>query len=188
MDDGSGEGDYRRPALVSLRPDPEHRGCDIFTRRFQDIYSRRLHPPGPWPRDYSHSPRKQASPRINEAVTPAISSSAAAPVAARNCATCAPVAPTSRPRDSPKVTSVSGRMESTDHQRWARVPPHLARKRPGMPTEWTRVLERNEEAMNPEPLEGYVWLQTPGKAAPRLGGASRVPGLIRQEALRFRGA
>ena len=32
-----------------------------------------------------------------------------------------------------------------------------------MPTEWTRVLERNEEAMNPEPLEGYVWLQTPGK-------------------------
>ena len=42
MDDGSGEGDYRRAALPSLRPDPEHGGCDIFTRRFQDIYSRRL--------------------------------------------------------------------------------------------------------------------------------------------------
>jgi hypothetical protein len=43
MDDGSGEGDYRRAALVSLRPDPDHRGCDIFTRRFRDIYSHRLH-------------------------------------------------------------------------------------------------------------------------------------------------
>jgi hypothetical protein len=37
-------------------------------------------------------------------------------------------------------------------QRWARVPPRLAWKRPGLPTEWTRVLERNEEAMRPEPL------------------------------------
>jgi hypothetical protein len=25
------------------------------------------------------------------------------------------------------------------------------------------VLERNTEAMNPEPLPGYVWLDTPGK-------------------------
>jgi hypothetical protein len=25
-------------------------------------------------------------------------------------------------------------------------------------------LERNEEAMNPDPLPGYVWLDTPGKA------------------------
>ena len=48
-------------------------------------------------------------------------------------------------------------------QRWARVPPHLAWKRPGLPTEWTRVLERNEEAMNPEPLPGYLWLDTPGR-------------------------
>jgi hypothetical protein len=24
-------------------------------------------------------------------------------------------------------------------------------------------LERNEEAMRPEPLPGYVWLDTPGK-------------------------
>jgi hypothetical protein len=42
MDDGSGERDDRRKALVGLRPDPEHRGCDIFTRRVRDIYSRRL--------------------------------------------------------------------------------------------------------------------------------------------------
>jgi hypothetical protein len=34
---------------------------------------------------------------------------------------------------------------------------------PGLPTEWTRVLERNPEAMNPEPLPGYVWLDVPGK-------------------------
>ena len=43
------------------------------------------------------------------------------------------------------------------------MPPHLAWKHPGMPTEWTRVLERNEEAMRPEPLPGYVWLDTSGK-------------------------
>jgi hypothetical protein len=40
-------------------------------------------------------------------------------------------------------------MESTHRQRWARVPPHLAWKRPGLPTEWTRVLERNLEGMTP---------------------------------------
>ena len=55
-------------------------------------------------------------------------------------------------------------MASTDHQRWARVPPRLAWKRPGLPTEWTPVLERNPEAMKPEPLEGYIWLDTPGRA------------------------
>ena len=38
----------------------------------------------------------------------------------------------------------------------------LAWKRPGLPTQWTRVLERNPEAMNPA-LPGYVWLDTPGK-------------------------
>ena len=43
------------------------------------------------------------------------------------------------------------------------VPPPLAWKQPGLPTTWTRVLERNPEAMNPEPLRGYVWLDTPGK-------------------------
>ncbi len=41
--------------------------------------------------------------------------------------------------------------------------PHLAWKRPGLPTQWCRVLERNPEAMNPEPLPGYVWLVAPGK-------------------------
>jgi hypothetical protein len=54
-------------------------------------------------------------------------------------------------------------MPSTPHKRWARVRPHLAWKRPGLPTEWTRVLDRNEEAMKPEPQEGFVWLDTPGK-------------------------
>jgi hypothetical protein len=54
-------------------------------------------------------------------------------------------------------------MASTDRQRWARVLPALAWKHPGLPTTWTRVLERNPEAMNPEPLPGHVWLDTPGK-------------------------
>jgi hypothetical protein len=54
-------------------------------------------------------------------------------------------------------------MASTDPQRWARVPPAIACKRPGLPTDWTRVLERNPEAMRPEPLPGYVWLDLPGK-------------------------
>ena len=54
-------------------------------------------------------------------------------------------------------------MTSTNHQRWARVPPTLAWKHPGLPTTWTRVLERNPEAMKPEPLGPHVWLDTPGK-------------------------
>lgn len=54
-------------------------------------------------------------------------------------------------------------MASTDRQRWARVPPHLAWKRPGLPTNWVRVLERNPEAMNPDPMPDYVWLDTPEK-------------------------
>jgi hypothetical protein len=47
--------------------------------------------------------------------------------------------------------------------RWARVPPHLAWKHPGLPTKWIPVLERNLEAMNPDPHPGYVWLELPGK-------------------------
>jgi hypothetical protein len=39
----------------------------------------------------------------------------------------------------------------------------LAWKRPGVPTQWTRVIDRNPEAMKPDPLPGYVWLQSPGK-------------------------
>ena len=41
---------------------------------------------------------------------------------------------------------------------WVRVPPALAWKRPALPTQWSRVLERNPEAMNTKPLPGYVWL------------------------------
>jgi hypothetical protein len=55
-------------------------------------------------------------------------------------------------------------MASTDRQRWARVSPGLAWKHPGLPTAWTPVLERNLDAMNSEPLSGYVWLAVPGKA------------------------
>ena len=54
-------------------------------------------------------------------------------------------------------------MTLTNLQRWARVPPALVWKRPELPTKWTRVLQRNEEATKPEPLPGYVWLDTPGK-------------------------
>ena len=45
----------------------------------------------------------------------------------------------------------------------ARVPPHRAWKHPGLPTEWTPVLEPNEEALDPEALPGYVWLDLPGE-------------------------
>jgi hypothetical protein len=59
-------------------------------------------------------------------------------------------------------------MTSTNLQRWARVPPHLAWKRPGLPTEWARVLERHPEpeglAGHGLPLPGYVWLDLPGMA------------------------
>jgi hypothetical protein len=68
-------------------------------------------------------------------------------------------------------------MASIKRQRWARVPRALAWKRPGLPTNWTRVLERNPEAMRPEPLLGYVWLDTPGKVLP-----ARVPRAARTEA------
>jgi hypothetical protein len=54
-------------------------------------------------------------------------------------------------------------MASTNRQRWARLPTGLAWKRPGLTTDWTRVLERNLEAMEPEPLPGCVWLDSPGK-------------------------
>ena len=36
-------------------------------------------------------------------------------------------------------------------------------KHPGIPVSWTRVLERNPEAMNPNSLPGYVWLELPRK-------------------------
>jgi hypothetical protein len=53
------------------------------------------------------------------------------------------------------------------------VPPALAWKHPGLPQDWCPVLERNDEAMNPDPLPGYIWLDTPGRplhvAAAHLG-------------------
>ena len=48
-------------------------------------------------------------------------------------------------------------MASTERQRWARVPPHLAWKHPGLPATWTRVLKRNPEAMDPAYGPGTVW-------------------------------
>ena len=41
------------------------------------------------------------------------------------------------------------------------MPPAFAWKRPGLPTEWTRVLERHPEGV--KALPGYVWLDLPGK-------------------------
>jgi hypothetical protein len=52
-------------------------------------------------------------------------------------------------------------MKSTEPQRWARVPPELAWKRPSVPTDWMRVLERHPEGVVAQP--GYVWLEMPGK-------------------------
>jgi hypothetical protein len=54
-------------------------------------------------------------------------------------------------------------MPSKNRQRWARVSPAIAWKRPGLPAQWTRVLERNPEAMRPGRCQAYVWLETPGK-------------------------
>jgi hypothetical protein len=41
------------------------------------------------------------------------------------------------------------------------VPPRLAWKRPGLPTDWVRVLERHPAGVVAQP--GYVWLEMPGK-------------------------
>jgi hypothetical protein len=49
-------------------------------------------------------------------------------------------------------------MPSTDRQRWARCRPHLAWKRPGLPTGWVKVLDRHPDG--DEALPGYVWLDT----------------------------
>jgi hypothetical protein len=50
-------------------------------------------------------------------------------------------------------------MQSPERQSWARVPPGMAWRRPGLPTEWVPVLQRNDEAMYPDAKPGYVWLQ-----------------------------
>jgi hypothetical protein len=41
------------------------------------------------------------------------------------------------------------------------VPPGKAWQRPGLPTEWTRVLDQHPEGS--KALPGYVWLDAPGK-------------------------
>jgi hypothetical protein len=46
-------------------------------------------------------------------------------------------------------------------QRWARGKPALLWKRPGLPRDWVRVLERHPEGV--QGLPGYVWLDMPGK-------------------------
>jgi hypothetical protein len=45
-------------------------------------------------------------------------------------------------------------------QRWARVPPALAWKRPGIPRDWVRVLKDHPEGSRALPY--YVWLDTRG--------------------------
>ena len=52
-------------------------------------------------------------------------------------------------------------MGSPEGQRRGRRPPHLAWKRPGLPTDWVRVLDRHPEGI--EALPGYVWLDMAGK-------------------------
>jgi hypothetical protein len=51
--------------------------------------------------------------------------------------------------------------QSTEPQRWARVPPGLAWKRPGLPTDWVRVLDRHPEGI--ATLPDWCWLDTPAK-------------------------
>jgi hypothetical protein len=46
-------------------------------------------------------------------------------------------------------------------ERWARVRPALAWKRPGLPTAWTRLLARHPEGL--ATLDGWCWLDMPGK-------------------------
>lgn len=49
-------------------------------------------------------------------------------------------------------------MESTNPQGWARCPPHLAWKHPGLPRDWARVIEEMPaDMLNPLP-PGYVLL------------------------------
>jgi hypothetical protein len=59
------------------------------------------------------------------------------------------------------VTSATVGHGSTIPQRWARCPPRFAWKRPGLPTDWVRVLDRHPEDV--EALQGFVWLDTAGK-------------------------
>ena len=68
--------------------------------------------------------------------------------------------PALRPRRAPLHLSF-GRRWPQPSQRWAPCPPGLAWKRPGLPTDWVRVLERHPEGV--AALPGHVWLDMPGK-------------------------
>jgi hypothetical protein len=46
-------------------------------------------------------------------------------------------------------------------QRWARVRPEFAWKHPGVPRDWTPVLEEHPDGV--QALPGYVWLDPTGK-------------------------
>ena len=65
---------------------------------------------------------------------------------------------------------------TADRPRWARVPPALAWRHPGLPTTWTRVLERNPEAMKPEPLGPARLAGYAGEGAARRRALPRVHG------------
>jgi hypothetical protein len=72
-------------------------------------------------------------------------------------------------------------MAATDRQRWARVPPHLAWKHPGMPTEWTRVIEEMPADMLYPLPAGYVLLEARKDRPLRgMGRTLGVPNLTRQ--------
>lgn len=64
---------------------------------------------------------------------------------------------------TPPLTAESSQVLHCEHglndrQRWTRVPPALAWKHPGLSADWVPVLERNPEALAPEPLPGCVGL------------------------------
>jgi hypothetical protein len=69
--------------------------------------------------------------------------------------------------DSESGTPERSPPQSTEPQRWARVPPGLAWKRPGLPRDWVRVLGRHPDPMglanDGYPIPGYIWLETPAK-------------------------
>lgn len=49
-------------------------------------------------------------------------------------------------------------MESPNRQKWTGVPPALASRRPGMPTDWVPVVDpETDDMINPLP-DGYVLL------------------------------
>ena len=56
------------------------------------------------------------------------------------------------------VLSAGARRAGRCLRRRSSASPAAAWRRAGIPDDWCPVLERNPEAMNPDPLPGYVWL------------------------------